>query len=194
MDLALRRLRLVLRMIALILPLGLDTFAISAAIGVAGIDARKRLRLSLIFAAFEGLMPLIGFVVGAGIGHAIGSNADYVAGVLLILLGGYMLWPREETDELEAALSMTRAHGLALLGLGISISLDELAIGFSAGLLRIPILAAVVLIALQAFVLTQLGVRLGSRVGERFREAAEQLAGIALFLLGVLFLSAPLLS
>jgi putative Mn2+ efflux pump MntP len=50
----------VLRLAALILPLALDTFAVSAAIGVAGIDKRQRLRLSLVFAAFEGLMPLVG--------------------------------------------------------------------------------------------------------------------------------------
>lgn len=181
------------RLIALILPLGLDTFAVAAAIGVAGIDARQRLRVSLIFAAFEGAMPLIGFLVGAGVGGAIGSDADYVAGALLVALGGYMLWPRDEAAELAAASAIARTHGLALLGLGLSVSVDELAIGFSAGLLRISIVIAVVLIVLQAFVAAQLGVRVGARVGEEVRERAERLAGVALIILGAFFIAARVL-
>lgn len=182
-----------LRLVALVLPLGLDTFAISAAIGVSGIEARQCLRLSLLFATFEGVMPLLGFLIGAGIGGAIGNDADYVAGALLVLIGGYMLWPQDETAELAAASRMASAHGLTLIGLGISVSIDELAIGFSAGLLRISILVAVVLIALQAFVATQLGVRLGARVGEDVWEGAERLAGAALVLLGLVFIGARLM-
>ena len=184
------RLSDVLRLIALILPLALDTFAVSAAIGVAGIDQRQRLRLSLLFAAFEGLMPLVGFLVGARLGNAIGGAADYFAGVLLALLGVYMLVKKDEDDELEAVSRMARAHGLALIGLGMSVSLDELAIGFSVGLLGISIGVAVVLIALQAFVVTQVGVRLGARVGEDIREGAERLAGAALVVLGVFIIGA----
>jgi manganese efflux pump family protein len=180
----------VLRLVALILPLALDTFAVSAAIGVAGIDKRQRLRLSLVFAAFEGLMPLVGFLIGSRLGNAIGGAADYIAGILLILLGLYMLVKEDEDDELQAVSQMAATHGLALIGLGISVSLDELAIGFSVGLLGISIGVAVVLIALQAFVVTQLGVRLGARVGEGIREGAERLAGVALLLLGVFIIGA----
>ena len=48
------------------------------------------------------------------------------------------------------------------------------------------------MIAVQAFVLSQLGMRLGGRVGERFRERAERAAGAALTLLGVGLLIAKL--
>jgi len=179
-----------LRLIALILPLALDTFAVSAAIGVAGIDKSERLRLSLVFAAFEGLMPLVGFLIGARLGNAIGGAADYIAGILLMLLGLYMLVKEDEDDELRAVSQMARTHGLALIGLGIGVSLDELAIGFSVGLLGISIGVAVVLITLQAFVVTQLGVRLGARVGEQIREGAERLAGVALLVLGAFIIGA----
>ena len=101
-----------------------------------------------------------------------------------------MLWPRDESGEVEAASKMAHAHGWALVGLGVGISLDELAIGFSAGLLRLSILLAVLLIAVQAFLVTQLGVRLGARVGEEIREGAERLAGLALITLGLVFLAA----
>ena len=99
-----------LRLIALIVPLGLDTFAVAAAVGVAGLDRRERLRVSLLFAFFEGTMPLVGFLIGAGVGRAIGDSADYIAGVLLIALGGYMLWPRDESDEQAKATMLARTH------------------------------------------------------------------------------------
>ena len=47
-----------------------------------------------------------------------------------------------------------------------------------------------VAIGVQAFVVTQIGVRVGSRAGERMREAAEKLAGVALITLGVVLLVA----
>jgi hypothetical protein len=41
------------KLIAVVLPLCLDTFAVSAALGVAGLSKRERWRLSLVMAGFE---------------------------------------------------------------------------------------------------------------------------------------------
>ena len=71
--------------------------------------------------------------------------------------------------------------------LGLSISLDELAIGFGLGLLHLPTLAALGLIGrAQAFLVAQLGLRLERRVGETVREGAETLAGVGLIAIGIL--------
>jgi manganese efflux pump family protein len=182
------------KLIALVLPLGLDTFGVAVALGIAGLPSRKRLQLSLLFAAFEAGMPLIGVVIGVPIGRAIGSVADYVAAGLVVALGAYLLVGEDDGTERDRLLSMTHRGLLGGLALGISISLDELAIGFSAGLLRLPILAMVLAIGAQAFLVTQVGVRLGTRVGARTREAAERLAGAALIALGVVLLVERLVS
>jgi manganese efflux pump family protein len=122
----------VLRLLFFVLPLGLDTFAVSAALGLRGLPKRARE---------------------------------------------------------EARISrLSTGRGVALLVLGLSVSLDELAIGFTIGLLHLSIWTAVGLIAPQAFLAAQLGLRLGARLGERLREGAERLAGIALLGLGVFFL------
>jgi len=73
-----------------------------------------------------------------------------------------------------------------LLALGIPISLDELASGFTIGLLHLSLWLAVVLIGLQAFLFAQVGLRLGARLNETLRERAEQLAGLALVGLAML--------
>jgi hydrogenase/urease accessory protein HupE len=51
-----------------------------------------------------------------------------------------------------------------------------------------------VLIALQTFIVTQLGLRLGSRLSDRQREGAERLAGAALTGLGPVLLAGKLLA
>ncbi|MEP7022530.1 MAG: manganese efflux pump [Actinomycetota bacterium] len=172
------------KLLAFVLPLGLDSFAVAAAIGAAQVPAwRLRLRISLLFLIFEGGLPLIGLGIGTALARGIGHVADYLAAAAVIAIGAWMLLASEQ-DEDEKASRITATRGLALVALGISISLDELAIGFSIGLTRLPITAVIVAIALQAFLAAQLGLAVGARIGERWRERAEQAAGTALILLG----------
>lgn len=180
-----------LKLVLFVLPLGFDTFAVSAALGLRGLPKRERLKASLLMSSFEMAMPVVGLLLGHGLGRAIGGVADYVAGAALLALGVWMLVADEE-EEGEKVGSLSSRSGLALIGLGISISLDELAMGFTIGLLHLSIVLAVVLIGLQAFAVAQLGLRLGARLGEAAREWAERLAGIALVGLGLLILAEKL--
>jgi putative Mn2+ efflux pump MntP len=183
----------ILKLIGLIVPLGLDTFAVAAALGLSGLPRASRLRVSLMFTAFETGMPLVGFFGGRLAGSLAGDAADYLAIAILIGLGLFMLRPaRGDADDQRAAL-LARTGGMAAIGLGLSISLDELAIGFTLGLLELPVLLVIVLIGLQAFALTQAGLALGSRIGETVREGAERVAGAALASLGLVLLLQKLL-
>jgi manganese efflux pump family protein len=182
-----------LKLIGLVLPLGLDTFAVAAAFGIVGLKGRERLRLSLLFTAFEVGMPLVGFFGGRLVGQVAGNAADFLAIAILIAVGGYMLRPGGDEGEEQRLSLLRRTRGVAAIGLGISISLDELAIGFTIGLLRFPILLILVLIGVQTLIVSQVGLRLGERIGERIREGAERLAGGALALLGVVLLTEKLL-
>ena len=94
-----------------------------------------------------------------------------------------MLADRDD-DEIDGARRLVGAGGLAVIALGMSISLDELAIGFSLGLTRLPAVPVISAIGAQALVASQLGLALGGIVGERFRERAGRIAGVALILLG----------
>jgi manganese efflux pump family protein len=172
-----------IRLLAFVLPLGLDSFAVAAALGAArpaGLAAR--LRISLIFVVFEAGMPLLGIAAGGGLARVIGTTADYLAGAAVIGVGIWMLVGGD--DDRDVAGRMSGTHGLAVIALGVSISMDELAIGFGLGLARLPVVPVLVAIAVQALVASQLGLALGAAVGERFRERAAQLAAVALIVLG----------
>lgn len=182
-----------LKLVGLIVPLGLDTFAVAAALGMSGLRRQDRLRVSLLFTGFEMGMPLVGFFGGRLAGEVVGNAADYLAIAILIGLGLFMLKPGDDKAEEQRLGLLARTRGLPALMLGVSISLDELAIGFTLGLLRLPVLLVILLIGVQTFTVTQIGLTLGSRIGERIREGAERLAGVALALLGVVLLVEKLL-
>ena len=74
------------------------------------------------------------------------------------------------------------------------VSLDELAIGFVLGLLDVPLAPALVAIAAQAIVVSQVGFAVGAKVGERVAEGAEHLSGMAFVALGGFLLLSRLLS
>ena len=181
-----------LKLLAFVLPLGLDSFAVAAAVGAMRVTTVwQRLRISLVFVVFEGGMPLSGLGLGAALARGIGQVAGYLAGAAVIAIGAWMLRAEDE-DEQDKAGRLATSRGLALIALGVSISLDELAIGFTIGLAHLPVTAVIVAIALQAFIAAQLGLAIGARIGERARERAEQVAGIALILLGAYLITEQL--
>jgi manganese efflux pump family protein len=57
-----------------------------------------------------------------------------------------------DSDEEQSAGRLTGTHGFAILALGLSISLDEFAIGFSLGLVRLPVVPVIIAIAIVALV------------------------------------------
>jgi manganese efflux pump family protein len=179
-----------LSVLLFVLPLGVDTFAIAAAVGACRLSGPTRWRISAVFVTLEGGMPLAGLALGTSLGHTVGSVADYLSGGLLVVLGGYLWWT-DDDDEVPNARRLTSARGLALIGLGLSISLDELAIGFSLGLsteLTTPA-TLVAIIAIQALVVSQLGLSLGRRINERLRERIERVASPMLIALGAYLLA-----
>jgi putative Mn2+ efflux pump MntP len=172
--------------LALLVPLALDTFVLTAALGLSGLPRRLRLRTSLVLAAFEAAMPLVGVAIGRTLGQAIGHLAGYTAALIIGLAGVLLLRSGGDEDKEQARVRLlAHAQGLAVIYLGISISLDELGIGISLGLLHIPITLAVLFLGTQAFAAAELGLWLGGRLNEELREGAERLAGLVLILTAV---------
>jgi putative Mn2+ efflux pump MntP len=128
-------------------------------------------------------------LIGRAAGSFLGTWAGYGGIAFLLLAGLLLLRPgQDESDESGRLRLLAHARGLAILDLGLSISVDELTVGLSAGLLGLSIVLTVLWVAVQAFVATQLGLRLGGRLGEEVRERAEWLAGVALILVALVLL------
>jgi putative Mn2+ efflux pump MntP len=70
---------------------GMSNLAASIAIGVSGVDARTRLRVGLVFGAFEAGMPVLGLLIGEQTAASLGHAARWVGAGLLIAVGLYAL-------------------------------------------------------------------------------------------------------
>jgi manganese efflux pump family protein len=102
------------------------------------------------------------------------NAADYVAVGVLFALAIHMFREHEDGRDLSSLLD---GGVRASVALGVSISLDELAIGFTLGLLGLPVVPVIALIAVQTFVVTQVGMRIGQRIGEGGRREGGREGG-----------------
>ncbi|TCZ80806.1 hypothetical protein E0485_00485 [Paenibacillus albiflavus] len=171
----------VLKMFALILSLGMDTLMISMTLGC--IKTKSKTKIALTFAFAEALMPLIGLFIGKGAGQLIGNWASLIGATALLTVAIWLIFFEDE-DNAEEKLE-GNLIGWTLFITALSISLDELAVGFSIGLVGVPIALTISLVALQAFIFTFVGLTFGSKLKRYLGEWSEKLAGIILGLLGL---------
>jgi len=105
----------------------------------------------------------------------------WIAFALLVVLGINML--REARQEESEGTDASLAAGI-MLAMALATSIDALAVGITFAFLAVDILPAVTFIAAVTFLLSALGVKLGSLCGTRYRAKAEVLGGGILILLG----------
>jgi putative Mn2+ efflux pump MntP len=180
---------IVLALVLSALAVGLDNFAAAIGIGIAGVDARTRLRVASIFGFFEAAMPIIGLLIGHSSSHRLGQATRYVGGGLLIAAGLWSLLEARRTNSAGHTNDDVRnaAQGTGpLLVTGLALSIDNLVIGFGLGVTKTPLLASLLVFAVVSVGLTLAGLELGRTIGTRMRGRADWVAGVVLILVGVL--------
>lgn len=169
----------------LALALAMDAFAVALTQGARfRPSAAGGLAITLTFGAFQALMPLIGWAIGAVALAYVEAIDHWIAFGLLSFLGVRMLGGH--VGEAEAARALT---GRALLIAGVATSIDALAAGITLPTLGVSPWLAVALIGLVTFAMSGAGVVLGRRAGDHLGEWAERAGGIILIGLGVKILA-----
>ena len=87
----------VLALLLVAVSVGLDNFGAASALGVAGVGNRFRLRIALVFGAFEAAMPVIGILLGRTAVGGFGSHAALASGAILCAAGAYACCGRAVT-------------------------------------------------------------------------------------------------
>jgi len=166
------------------LAVGIDVLALSTAIGVKGPPWRQRIVLGAAFSAAEIAMLIAGLTIGAGVGHVLGTIAQWIGLAVLAGIGAWMLYEGfSQTCTLE--FDVVSPGGLMLAAL--SISLDSLGVGFALPLLRLPLIPLVVTVAVSTTGFTLAGLAFGALAGRLFEKNAERAAGIVLVAIALLF-------
>lgn len=174
------------------------------------------LRTALLFALAETLMPIVGLLIGAALSSLLSGLMHYLGALLLIGLGvwefveegreylhkrkkgapgGSTVEPRTTPKDVSSPQAAPeRFQWSQQLLLALSVSLDELAVGFSFGSLKNIALSPVmlcVLIGLQGFLMALIGLALGRALRFRLKalkEWSELLSAALLIGLGIWFL------
>lgn len=160
--------------------LGASNAAVAIGIGLGGVDGRTRLRVALVFGAFEAGMPLVGLALGRRVASAIGGPAQQIGGALLVLMGLREVFARGHDAAPVAPRSLSQ-----LVLTGFVLSLDNLVVGFALGSLHVSFVVAAVTIGGVSVALTLLGLEIGSRVGARLERRGQVLGGVVLIGLGL---------
>ena len=169
--------------------LAMDAFSVSLANGLnePQMGTRRMCGIAGVFAFFQALMPMVGYLLGTTFERYITSVDHWVAFVLLCLIGGNMLKEGLSRDEEREGQAENVSFGFkAMLMLAVATSIDALAVGITFALLPdVDIFSAVGLIGCTTFCISVAGVAVGCWFGARYKKRAEITGGAILVLLGV---------
>lgn len=163
---------------------GLDVLAVSVAAGVMQLGRGASIKVGVAFATAEISMQVIGYALGAGVGRLLGKIAAYGGFALLALVGAYMIYS-SAGEHVEPEFDLTRGPGLLIAAL--SISMDSLGVGIALPGVPIPVTPLIIAVSISTISFTMLGLSLGARLGRRYQNRAERLAGIMLIILAAVF-------
>ena len=169
--------------------LSMDAFAVAICKGLS-LDRVRPKHMAITgawFGGFQGLMPLIGFLLGSLFAKYIEAFDHWVAFVLLALIGANMIKEACEGDSCPADSSFGFK---TMLTMAIATSIDALAVGVSFAMVAnadpdFNIWIAVGLIGVITFCLSAIGVKVGSIFGAKYKSKAELAGGIVLCLMGL---------
>lgn len=167
--------------------LAMDAFAVSIGIGILKVENKKALALKVAFAFgfFQAFMPLLGFLGGKSLEGFIGDYTLLIAFILLILIGGKMLYEAFNEDEEDEIKELTNK---ALFILAIATSIDAMGAGFTLGLFSVNVYISLFLIGIITFFMSILGVYIGKKGGEKLEKQAEIFGAAVLIFIGLKFL------
>ncbi|MGB8343456.1 MAG: manganese efflux pump [Ktedonobacteraceae bacterium] len=203
-----------------LLPLGLDTLGVSLGLGIKGNAALPDkdgarspgiplwLRSAILFALAETLMPLVGLAIGYTASVLISGIMNIIGALLLIVVGGWELL--DEVFERYRKRCAAQPPAMKMAGqtqsahfswrrqllLALSVSLDELAVGFSFGAFtarltsggKLSPLLFCLYIGIQGLLMAVIGITLGSILRHRLRwlqEWSELISAVLLIGLGI---------
>ena len=167
--------------------LAMDAFSVSMANGLnePQMKNRKMVFISGVFAFFQGLMPLIGWVCIVNIVEyfeAFEKFIPWIALALLLFIGIKMIIDGiKKKDDEKPALTIG-----ALLVQGIATSIDALSAGFALATYNfIMAFVASLIIVLITFILCMLGIFIGKKFGTKLSNKATIIGGVILILIGL---------
>ena len=169
--------------------LAMDAFSVALANGLhePSMKKRKMCAVAGIFAFFQAIMPMIGWISVHLFLEYFNSFSKFIPWIALILLsyiGGKMLYDGIKCEGEECQMQKTTLT--MLLVQGIATSIDALSVGFTISKYNAPeALVCVLIIAAVTFAVCLAGVKIGKTFGAHLSGKASILGGVILIAIGL---------
>lgn len=162
----------------------MDAFAVSICKGLSmkKMSWKKAIIIALYLAVFQGIMPRLGYFLGATFESFVTKIDHWIAFVLLLFIGGNML---KEAFDKDAEPCNDSIDFKTMIVLAIATSIDALAVGITFAFLETNIVLASLIIAIITFVICVIGVKIGNKFGDKYERKAEMVGGFILILMGL---------
>ncbi len=164
--------------------LSMDALAASLASGASegrNFTWKKILLTAFLFGFFQLFMPVLGFFGGSLGGDFVRSFGRIIACILLLIIGGKMIWERNKEEEHKTGL-----RDLLLLAIATSIDALLIGVGYAClGRTAERMLFDVIIIGCTTFLISAAGCIAGRMFGGLFQKHCAVIGGGVLILLGV---------
>ena len=167
------------------LGLAMDACFISITKGVALKSTVKiALTIALLFGGFEGIMSILGWLLGIPFENILSTLAPWIAFILISIIGIKMIYESFSSHENENKSFSLKETAI----LAFTISIDSLLVGLSLSILNNPILGPALIIGSTSFTLSFIGFYIGKKLGYLLGKEIEIIGGVILILIGLSFI------
>jgi manganese efflux pump family protein len=170
----------VISLLILAFVLSLDNFRLAIALGAFKLGWRRALRIAVVFGLWDGFSPLVGLLIGRYFGQEIGPVADILGPIVLLVYGLYLVVRSLQTDAPEDL-----DERMALFGIPLSLSLDNLLAGTGLGMLGFPPVFTAAVFGTMTALMTLVGLQLGGVVARFIPIRSDLLSGAGLSIMAV---------
>ena len=174
----------IIEIILIGISLAMDAFAVAICKGLSmkKMEWKKAIIVGLYFGIFQGLMPLIGYMLGVGFESRIESFDHWIAFILLGFIGINMIKDSFKENDKSAD---DKIDFKTMFILGLATSIDALAVGITFAFLNVNMIIAINCIGIITFLLCIIGVKIGNVFGDKYKKKAEIAGGTILILMGL---------
>jgi putative Mn2+ efflux pump MntP len=170
----------VISLLILAFVLSLDNFRLAIALGAFQLSWRRALRMAVVFGLWDGFSPLVGLLIGRYFGQEIGPVADTLGPIVLLVYGLYLVVRSLQTEAPEGL-----DERMALFGIPLSLSLDNLLAGTGLGMLGFPPVFTATVFGMVTALMTFVGLQLGGVAARFIPIRSDLLSGMGLSIVAV---------
>jgi len=163
--------------------LSLDSFRVSVGLGTLKLSRLRQLQIVIAFGVCDAIAPLIGLLIGKSLLQAIGPWVEHIGPLLLCAYGVYVIYIAKRCAGSETG----ETDRWMVLGLPLSLSLDNLIAGTTLGMIGFPILLSITIIGVMSSLLALAGLRLGKTAVNFLRFRADLIGGVVLIFIALTF-------